>query len=258
MNLPLMGRRVLVTRAAHQASRLSARLAELGAEVIEIPSIALDPPESFASLDSAVHHLSQYSLLILTSANAVAPLLARMQFAQLSVDVLALLRVAAVGSATAKALREAGVRVDVVPDAYVAESLLTALGREMAGQHVLLVRAAVARDVIPEGLRALGANVTVAEAYRTVVPEASIEKVRALFTEKERIPDAATFTSSSAVTNFHNLLERAGLARPAGLQAVSIGPVTSATLRTAAWEPAAEADPHDLDGLIEAVTRLFR
>ncbi|MFT4111462.1 uroporphyrinogen-III synthase [Silvibacterium sp.] len=257
MSLPLTGRRVLVTRASVQAGRLSAKLTELGAEAIEIPAIAIEPPESFEILDAALRDLSRYQLLTLTSANAVAPLLERMQRAGVSIEALAALRVAAIGPATARALREAGVRVDVIPEEYVAESLLAALREDVAGQLVLVVRAAVARDVLPEGLRAQGAEVTVADAYRTVIPQSSIEMIRTLFAEGAPKLDAATFTSASTVTNFLALLERAGLARPAGLRAVSIGPITSEALRAAGWEPAVEAAPHDLDGLVEALVKVL-
>jgi uroporphyrinogen-III synthase len=119
----------------------------------------------------------------------------------------------------------------------------------------LLARAAVARDVVPDALRARGAAVDVVDAYRTVIPEESVRAIRTIFGSDGRVPDAATFTSSSTVTNFAALLRAAGLAMPAGMKAVSIGPVTSGTLRELGWEPAAEADPHDLSGLVTAVVR---
>jgi uroporphyrinogen-III synthase len=152
-------------------------------------------------------------------------------------------------------LRELGLTVAVTPAEYVAESLVEALGEQVRGQRVLLARAAVARDVIPDALRARGATVDVVDAYRTVVPAESVTAIHTLFGPGERGADAATFTSSSTVTNFLGLLREAGVARPESLRAVSIGPITSRTLRENRWEPAAEADPHDLAGLVEAVVR---
>jgi uroporphyrinogen-III synthase len=166
---------------------------------------------------------------------------------------LGALQVAAVGSATARALGELGIAVAVTPKEYVAESLVEALGDRVAGERVLLARAAVARDTIPEALQARGATVDVVDAYRTVIPPESVTKIRTLLREGGCVPDAATFTSSSTVTNFLALLRAAGVAAPAGMRAVSIGPITSGTLRENGWEPAAEADPHDMDGLVAAV-----
>jgi uroporphyrinogen-III synthase len=151
-----------------------------------------------------------------------------------------------------------GLEVAVTPTEYVAESLLEALGDQVRGQRVLLARAAVARDVIPDELRARGATVDVVDAYRTMIPADSVTTVRTMFGPGGRTPDAATLTSSSTVTNFLNLLREAGVARPESMRAVSIGPITSRTLREYGWEPAAEADPHDLAGLVEAVVRAVR
>jgi uroporphyrinogen-III synthase len=145
--------------------------------------------------------------------------------------------------------------VAVTPAEYVAESLVEVLGEQVRGQRVLLARAAVARDVIPDALRARAAVVDVVDAYRTVIPAESVIAVRTIFSADGQIPDAATFTSSSTVTNFLNLLQAAGVETPLGMRAVSIGPVTSRTLRECGWEPAAEADPHDLGGLVAAVVR---
>jgi uroporphyrinogen-III synthase len=251
----LVGRRILVTRARHQAGQLSEKLRALGAEVVEIPAIEIVPPESYAEVDAALRNLSQYQWLIVTSANGAQALRERMGAPGVEAGILADLKVAAVGSATAQALREMGLEVAVTPAEYVAESLVEALGDRVRGQRVLLARAAVARDVIPDALRARGAMVDVVDAYRTVIPAESVTAIRTLFGPGGRAPDAATFTSSSTVTNFLNLLREAGVARPGSMRAVSIGPITSRTLRENRWEPAGEADPHDLGGLVEVVVR---
>lgn len=167
------------------------------------------------------------------------------------------LKIAAVGSATAQALCAMGLEIALTPREYVAESLVGALGEQVRGQRVLLARAAVARDVIPDALAAGGATVEVVEAYRTVVPAESVTQIRTILGSARRAPDAATFTSSSTVTNFLQLLREAGVAAPRAMRAISIGPVTSQTLRDYGWEAAAEADPHDLNGLVEAVVRVL-
>ncbi len=253
--LPLAGRTILVTRARHQAGRLSGELRALGAEVLEIPAIEIAPPESYEPLDDALGHLSRYSWLIVTSVNAVRVLRERMEALSIAAASCGHLHIAAVGSGTAQALIEAGLRAEVTPREYVAESLLESLGERTRGQRVLLAHAAVARDVIPDALRRGGASVDVVDAYRTIIPQASVARVRELFAVGASYPDAATFTSSSTVTNFLALLREAGCERPPAMRAISIGPVTSGTLREHGWEPAAEADPHDLTGLVAAVLR---
>lgn len=253
--LPLAGKTILVTRASHQAGKLADALRAQGAEVVEIPAIAIVPPESFAPLDAALARLPEVHWLIVTSANTVAVMRERAAALGLAPAAWAHLKIAAVGSATAQALRDFGLEVSATPREYVAESLVETLAEQVSGQRVLLARADLARDVIPDALRACGASVEVVDAYRTVIPADSVEQIRLLFGPAGRVPDAATFTSSSTVTNFLALLRAADLEAPASMKAVSIGPITSATLRENGWEPAAEADPHDLEGLVEAAIR---
>ena len=251
--LPLAGRRILVTRARHQAGKLSGELAALGAEVIEIPVIEILPPASWEPLDAALQNLSDYRWLIVTSANAVRSI--RERTAALNVDNadFSHLRIASIGPSTAQALIDAGLHVTLTPEEYVAESLTAALGDQTQNQRVLIARAAVARDVIPDALAQMGAQVNVVDAYRTVIPEASLRNIAEIFASGQQLPDAATFTSSSTVTNFFHLLRAADLDRPHKMLAISIGPITSQTLRGHGWEPASEADPHDIPGLIKAV-----
>ena len=179
--LPLAGRTILVTRARHQAGQLSEKLRALGAEVVEIPAIEIVPPESYAALDEALGNLSQYQWLIVTSANGVAALAGRLALAGVGVGDFGHLKIAAVGSATERALEKLGLKVAVTPQEYVAESLVEALGEQVDGKHVLLARAAVARDVIPDALRAWGARVDVVDAYRTVIPAESVTAIRTTF-----------------------------------------------------------------------------
>ncbi len=253
---PLAGRRILVTRARHQAGQLSAELNALGAEVIEIPAIEILPPASFEPLDTALRNLRQYQWLIVTSANTVRSINDRLTALDLQPNAFSHLKIAAIGSATAHALQEVGVSVNLMPKEYVAESLVAAIGDQVRDARVLIARAAIARDIIPAALTQAGAQVDVVEAYRIVIPETSIARIAAIFVPGKLPPQTATFTSSSTVTNFFDLLRAAGIDQPPqNLCAISIGPITSQTLRDHNWEPAAEASPHDIPGLIAATIR---
>jgi uroporphyrinogen-III synthase/uroporphyrinogen III methyltransferase/synthase len=255
-SLPLAGRRVLVTRAAHQASKLSDGLRALGAEPVEVPVLEIQPPISFDPLDAALRQLDSYDWLILTSANAARALAERAAALRIALAQPARLKVAAIGEATAEAARKAGLQVALVPEAYVAESLVEGLLARAAGQRILLARAAVARDVIPDALREAGAEVDVVDAYRNVLPEAAPEQLRRAIADGL---DAATFTSSSSATHLAEAARKAGIEWPfEGVPAVSIGPITSQTLRDLGWPPAAEASPSDIPGLVAAIERMLR
>jgi uroporphyrinogen III methyltransferase/synthase len=239
---PLFGRTVVVTRARAQASGLLARLRELGAEVVEAPAISItDPTDDGASLRSAVERIASFDWVVFTSPNGV-----RRTFAHLP-DTRALggVQVAAIGPGTAEALARMRVVPDLLPERFVAEGLLDVFpGPPAAGGRVLLARAEVARDVLPEGLRAAGWNVEVAAAYHTVAAELD-DDVRS----RIAAADAVTFTSSSTVTNLLDVLDAASL--PPTL--VSIGPITSATAHERGLTVTAEAAEHTIDGLVAAL-----
>ena len=246
---PLAGRRVLVTRTREQASALRAQLETLGADVLEVPTIRIAPPESYDGLDRALANLERYNILIVTSANTARVLRERGIGA-----IPPALQVMAVGPATAEALRETGVRVDRVPVPAVGESVVRELAPHAAGKRILLARAAVARDVIPLGLRAAGATVEIAEAYRTVLANESRAILETAFAPDEPPVDAVTFTSSSTVQHFFALLGEEAAGRALERVAVcSIGPVTSGTLREFGVEPAIEAAEHTVGGLVVAI-----
>ena len=256
--LPLAGKRIVVTRARSQASSLVAALSELGAEVIELPTIETVPLESYEALDEALRNIARYQWLIVTSTNTVKVLAERLKTLGAATSVFAGLRRVAIGSATARAMRERGIEVDVIPEQYVAESLVEALGVQVSGSRILLARAKVARDVIPDELTRHGAVVDVVDAYKTVIPEGAMERLREVFSDPSRLPDAVTFTSSSTVKNFFALWREAGFdGIPKGIVALSIGPITSETLRECDWEPAYEAERHDAEGLVDAVIQNF-
>jgi uroporphyrinogen-III synthase/uroporphyrinogen III methyltransferase/synthase len=244
-----------VTRAAHQAGKLSQGLRALGAEPIEVPVLEIQPPVSFEPLNAALNHLDLYDWLIVTSANAVRVLHERAAALGVPIGSLSAIKVAAVGEATSEVAREAGLDITFVPETYVAESLVEGLVGGVAGQRILVARAAIARDVIPDALRAAGATVDVVEAYRNVMPEAAPGLLRGAMAQGV---DAATFTSSSSATHLAEAAEVAGVEWPlAGVAAVSIGPITSKTLRELGWEPGIEASPSDIPGLIAAVRQIL-
>jgi len=273
-NQPLSGVRVLVGRARHQAGALSAELRKLGAQVLEIPFIEIRKPRSFKPLDAALKSLDTYDWLILTSANGVEAMWTRMEKLHLSLgkdqkgheftraakghDTTAvsaarrLLRVAAIGPATEKAIERHGLKVDVVPREYVAESVVRSLKGKVKGKRVLLVRAKVARDVIPRELRKAGAFVDVVEAYETVVPQSSRRRLQTSLKNDRKRPQVVTFTSSSTVKNFIALVGK--LANLNGIRMASIGPVTSSTLRESGLSVDIAAKEFTIPGLVAAIS----
>ncbi|MEZ5076399.1 MAG: uroporphyrinogen-III C-methyltransferase [Solirubrobacterales bacterium] len=243
---PLHGRRVVVTRARAQASGLAATLRELGAEVVELPAIRIEPRLDGAAVRAAVATLGEYALICLTSPNGVRLLFEAMTAARLDARALAGATVAAIGPGTARALTQHGIVADIVPERFVAEALVEALaGVEVEGRRVLVARAAEARDVLPEALRERGASVDVAPLYETVrerPEEAAVEAAQAA--------DYVTFTSASTVTN---LTEALGDRFPVAARVVSIGPVTSEAARNAGLRVDVEAERHDVEGLLAAL-----
>jgi uroporphyrinogen III methyltransferase/synthase len=235
---PLAGLAVAVTRARAQSSGLARRLRELGAEVVETPAIRIVP------LDGPAPEVERYDLVCLTSPNGVALMFERLARSGRDARALAGARVAAIGPGTAAALRGHGVIADVVPERFVAEALVEALSA-LPFTRALVARAAGARDVLPDALQAQGAEVDVLELYETVAEPLSEAQLAAL----ERA-DYVTFTSSSTV-RFLLAAAEGGLAQ--GTRIVSIGPITSATLREHGLEPDVEAHRHDIEGLVEAL-----
>lgn len=263
---PLTGKRILITRARRQSETLATALEVQGAEVLAIPAIEVIPPDSYDALDAALRNARKYQWLILTSVNAVQVLverlekLARKTFgpAAVGADSTDSVRIAVMGPATARALESHGLTADVVPEKYVAESLVDALRDQVFGQNILLVRAKVGRDVVPIELEKAGAVVDIVDAYQTVVPAASCDALRAILAQPLRWPHAVTFTSSSTVTNFFRLLQDAGIpAWPPSMAAASIGPITSRTLLDHGIEPVIVAAEYTIPGLVAALCRWY-
>ena len=256
---PLAGLTVAVTRARAQASGLAGRLRSLGATVVEAPAIRIDP------IDGPAPELERYDLVCLTSPNGVRLLFERLSAAGRDARALAGTRVAAIGPGTAAALREHGVIADIVPERFLAEGLVEALatvpvssagadaigsspGGERPVSRALIARAAEARDVLPDALRARGASVDVLALYTTVAEPLSESELAAA-----RAADYVTFTSSSTVRFFFDAVESAGPSPRARSRLVSIGPVTSDALRERGLEPDVEASRHDVEGVVDAL-----
>jgi uroporphyrinogen III methyltransferase/synthase len=249
--LPLSGKRIVVTRAKGQAGALSSRLTALGADAIELPTIEIVPALDYGPLDSAIADLGSYDWLIFTSANGVRFFMDRLDNSARDLRALGA-RICAIGPATRAAVEALHLKVDLMGQEYVAEGLLEAFAAYgLEGKRVLLPRAAVARDLVPEELRRRGALVDVVEAYRTVVPEGAPIRAREVLGAR---PDCVTFTSSSTVQNF---VAVGGAAALAGIPVVSIGPVTTGTARGLGIEVTAEAKVFTVEGLVEAILGLY-
>jgi uroporphyrinogen III methyltransferase / synthase len=252
---PLNGRRIAITRAREQSSALRMPLVNLGASVVEIPTIEIRDPDSWQPLDRALASLGQFDFLILTSVNGVKKLMDRLKACGKSTADLAHLQVGAIGPATAGELARYGVRVDFVPSAYRAEGLLEALdGCDLYGKTFLIPRAKVARDLVPRVLREGGARVEVVEAYQTALPSLTTDEFARLLTPP---PELITFTSSSTATNFAHLLRQYRPTPANTVKAASIGPVTSATARHLGFDVVLEAGESTIPGLVTAITHYF-
>jgi uroporphyrinogen III methyltransferase/synthase len=250
---PLFGKRIVVTRATQQAPILSEKLRELGADAIEMPATQIARLD-LAPLRTSIDNIGDYDWLIFTSQNAVAIFWEQLLGRGKDSRALAGLKIAAVGPATAGALLEHGITVDVIPERFVAEGLLESMREreDVAGGKVLYVTAEGARDVLPAGLREIGAELVIVEAYRTIPDGAGAERLaRAIEAGKV---DLATFTSASAVRGY---IEAVGEDLALKIPAASIGPQTSDALREAGIEVEAEAEESTIDGLVSAVLRAF-
>jgi uroporphyrinogen-III synthase len=247
---PLLHKRILITRTRHQASDLATQLEALGATTILIPTIEIVPPATFSALDAALTCLGTYDWLLFTSANAIEAFHRR---AQLNRITQLPKHIAVIGPATLRAANDIGLTVDLVPPQYSAESLAEALLPEAPGKSFLLVRAAEARDHLPETLSAAGAHLTIAEAYRNQIPPESIPALQQLFASPTHYPDAITFTSASTARNLFSLLEAANLAIPASITLASIGPITSQTLTDLNHPPTIEAPEPTIPALTQSL-----
>ncbi|BBO82498.1 uroporphyrinogen III methyltransferase [Desulfosarcina ovata subsp. sediminis] len=250
---PLLGQRIVVTRARQQASNLVQRLTEAGAECVQCPTIKVVPPADGAPLDRAIADLDQYDWVVFTSVNGVAYFFRRLFEKGLDVRALGHLKTACIGPATAAHLRSFGLGSDIIPTSYRAESVVEAFAATpVAGLKILLPRAKEARSVLPVELTRMGATVDEVTAYETLQAQSDTD---ALIKRLDAgTIDMVTFTSSSTVTNFHRMLppDRAHQLM-AGVSVASIGPITSQTARDLGYTVTIEAENFTIDGLVKAI-----
>ncbi|HKV56191.1 MAG TPA: uroporphyrinogen-III C-methyltransferase [Candidatus Binataceae bacterium] len=253
--MPLFGRRIVITRATDNAAELARRLRALGAEAIEFPVIETAAPDSYATLDAALARLNSFNWVVFTSATGVDAFIERLRQLGLDIRAAAGASLAAIGPATAGRLAHHALNVVATPREYRAEAIVEAIGEgAIAGARFLIPRAQVAREVLPQMLREKGAaEVVVAPAYQTIVPRNSdAERIRIL--AAAGAIDLVTFTSSSTVTNFRAMV---GIAA-AGLKVAVIGPISQETARTNGFEVVASAEEYTVDGLTSAIMRYFQ
>jgi uroporphyrinogen III methyltransferase / synthase len=250
---PLAGLRIAVTRPKEQSAELITGLERLGARVLAMPTIRIEPASDPAPLRKAAGRVGDFDWIVFTSANGVRHFWTALREGGLDTSALAGVAICAIGRVTAEAVEREGGRVDLMPDEYVAEGLIEAMTARgsLDGKRVLLARAEVARGVLPDALDAAGAEVTDVAAYRTVPDLSSTELLRAAASTGEI--DVVTFTSSSTVRNFADVTGGS----LGNAVAASIGPITSATIRELGWPVTIEAQDHSAAGLVAAIAAHF-
>ena len=253
---PLTGKKILITRAREQSGDFSTLLQKLGAEVIEFPTIEIVPPLRWKELDQAIRQLKSYDWIIFTSANGVNFFWQRLR-ERGRYYFPSSLKVCAIGPATAYQLKGTKTSVDYMPREFIAESILKGFDKmAIGGKRILLARAKKARDVLPKGLRKMGAEVDVVEVYRTVKPKAGARRLKKILT-KEKI-DAVTFTSSSTVDHFVELLEKEDLKQLSKKIAIAcIGPVTAKTAKRWGMKVQIQPKEYTIPGLTRAISQYY-
>ncbi len=256
--MPLAGRRIVVTRPEEQAVPFVSLLEAQGAEAVCFATIVIRPPQDWGPLDRALDRLDKYNWCIFTSARGVEAVAGRLAERGQDPKVLGGMRLAAIGPKTARAIEDLGLTVACMPREYRAEAIIVAIGpTNFAGSRMLLPRARVAREVLPETIRALGGIIDVVEAYRTEPPKPASTAPLVKQLEAGQI-DAVTFTSSSTVTNFLALMGRRGARKLLdGVAVACIGPITAETARDAGLDPAVVAESYTVEGLVEGLIQHF-
>ena len=253
---PLTGKKILITRAREQSTEFATQLKKQGAEVIEFPTIEIVPPLHWKKLDQTIDQLKSYHWIIFTSANGVYYFWQRLR-EKGKQRFPSTLKVCAIGPATARQLREKKIPVAYMPKEYIAEALLKGFEkRPVEGKRILLARAKKARDILPKGLKSMGAKVDVVEVYRTVKPKGGTKKLRQLLAD-ENI-DVITFTSSSTVNHFGELLKREDLKiLLKGVAIACIGPVTARTAKGWGMKVQIQPKQYTILGLTQAIVEYF-
>ncbi|MDK2986025.1 MAG: uroporphyrinogen methyltransferase / synthase [Clostridia bacterium] len=257
-NKPLFGKRVLVTRSRAQASVFAEKIEALGGSAYEFPTIEILPPEDYTPLDNAISHLDKFKWIVFTSVNGVNFFFQRLKYHGKDVRSLGNARLVAIGPKTKEELERYGLNIDFVPEEYRAEAIIEGLeAKNLTGEKILLPRADIARKVLPEKLKELGAHVEEVAAYRTVCATSNKEEVVNMLQEGKI--DVITFTSSSTVKNFISLLEGhdlAGLLK--NIKLASIGPITTQTAQKNGLNIDIEAKEYTLDGLLQSIVEFYK
>jgi uroporphyrinogen III methyltransferase/synthase len=251
--LPLFGRRILITRPQEQSEDFGQQLGRLGAKVISLPTIEICDPDSWEPLDEAIHQIDRYEWLLFTSVNGVKRFFDRWKLVGTDFRDLHRIQISAIGASTGKEIISLGLHPQIVPDEFRAEGLLDSLkGRVLPGSRVLIPRAKIARDVLPETLRSWGAEVDVREAYQTIPAYSNKEAL--LRSIKEGPVDLVTFTSSSSVASLAELMAPRSLSELLGNAAIaSIGPVTTRTVVEHGLTVSIQPQKYDIPSLVEAI-----
>jgi len=253
---PLFGKGIVITRPERQADDLASLLEKEGAQVIHFPTIKIMPPRDWSSLDTALNKLDTYNWIIFTSGNGVQYFFERLEKQNKDVRELKGIKICCIGPATAEQITKRGIKVALVPEHYVSEGILQSLAAtDMQGKKVLLPRAAQARDVLPEGLRKMGAAVDIVTAYETV--NSGKKKDEWLELLHDQCIDVITFTSSSTVTNFLEIMGK-DYPLPAQIKIACIGPITAATARKAGWKVDIQQDEYTMKGLVQSLLDYFK
>ena len=254
---PLAGKKILITRTREQSGDFTAQLKTLGAAVVEFPMIEIAPPTRWKEVDQAVNQLKSYDWVIFTSANGVSFFWQRLKERGKSLRLPLSLKICAIGPATASQLRRKGVSVSYIPKEFIAESILDGFrSQRMEGKRILLARAKKARDVLPKGLKKMGAEVDVVEVYRTVRPKGGSKRMKNLLTD-EKI-DVITFTSSSTVNHFADLLKKEDLKNLVkGVAIACIGPVTAGTAKKRGLKVRIQPKQYTIPALTRAIAEHF-
>ena len=254
---PLLGKTIVVTRTRDQASGLVERLADLGAECLEFPTIRIAPPSDWSGMDQAIRRIEEYDWIFFTSPNGVLFFFERLGHLLLDWRILKGLKIGVIGPATAKALGRFHIRPDLIPEQYQAENLLESLsGIPLTDQKILIPRAEQAREILPEGLRQMGARVSVVSAYQTLPVSEGKDPLRERLTQGD--VDCLTFTSSSTVINFLALFSRQEILLLLRKVTIAcIGPITAQTARDNGLQVTIMAEDYTIPGLVQAIEKYY-
>lgn len=254
---PLLGKKILITRARDQSSGFAKKLNSLGADVVEVPTIEIAPPASWNKVDMAIKKLDKFDWLIFTSVNGVRFFFQRL-IKKGDIKLPPPLKICAIGPATAKEIMSYGIRVDYIPKEFVAESILKGFEKkDIKDKRILIARAKKARDILPAGLQKIGASVEVIETYRTVKPKGLERRLKKIL--KEEKIDVITFTSSSTVSNFIKFLKGIDIKEVLKNTVIAcIGPITSKTAREFGLSISIQPNEFTITGLTNAIVQYFK